>query len=153
MLKERIECQLGQAALSLGTKDCVTLCCYQYNVFPIFLLLLYLSRTCDTQCSQQSIASLSSRCSQDAFEESDSTASLEDVPLSCILLKHSCKGESFYCSLSLVVCWWLDRDVGRRILRSLLDIEKSLAFGLTWSQAQEDVEQRRGGLLVLHAQH
>lgn len=133
MLKERIEGQLRETTLGLGAEDCVTLCWCQPHECLVLYLLSYLSRASHAQCSQGAIASLSSRRSEYAFEQSYSTAGLENVALSCIFLEDSCKSESLYRSLSSVTRGRLDGDMCRRILVGILDVEESFLVGLTWS--------------------
>lgn len=110
----------------------------------------YLSRSCDTKCSQQCIAALASRCAKHTFNKPHCASRLEDISLSRILLEDSCKGESLDCSLSCVFGGRFDGDVGGRCGQCLFDIEEALAVCLAWPQTEEDVEQGRGGLIVLH---
>lgn len=105
---------------------------------------MYLAAACDTKSSEQRIFSLSSWSSQNLLNHRGCSGLAEEVQLACILLEHTRKSKSFYCSFSLVVRWRLDRDMrGPCCCVVSIYVQKALPLGVGRAQAQEDIEQCR----------
>jgi hypothetical protein len=74
-------------------------------------------------------------CTQHSLNHENHTRAVEQFFLLRIFLEHSRERKSLYRSFSLVLCWWLDRNVGGVSAFALFDGEEARICRMRGSQA------------------
>lgn len=80
------------------------------RAYSCILSVACLSRTCNSECSKQSISALSAMGCQDTLNEWDNACAMEDIKLLRILLEDFCEAELLNRAATIVV-WWIEYNV------------------------------------------
>ena len=123
--KEDVHRELGHSPLGFAAEDGVRL----HNQYGLAVVdaKLYLARTCHSQCSNDSIGSLTTIRSEDALDKGHDLCAVKHIELVGLLFKHTGKRELL--DSSSPISRGVQDDVcGFRIALRSFDIEDTLAI-------------------------